>query len=507
MAEEQRALLDDFLAWMRETYRGDQVFQFQAFHRTDYMFTPQWKFWVANVRQGAMPVARQQPTEPVTFKSVKEAEDYYYDFLNRGDITPEKYKEYVSDVMRRFQEEEGKRLSPDEVQALQDCEDLDELADLLYGHYEGGAITLEQIQPLYDEIADTVVKGNPIEVLKLKDQRARRKAEKEALKPKKLTTSQRNTLVDYYKLGREDLAEGMLVALVSKGFIRNTERADFASQAKYEADLEKSTTLAGMEAKGKAEREAFWAQPLEERGKYGAFGQAPPEGVIQKGGYDWKLQEMIPGEEPQWMPIGKSVAYPTGEEEEYEYQKMMKRKAMGMPLGLKEGGRAETDWLLEYHWKQKLAELEAKGFEPRAPFEQASAKMQGSYGQWFEGKYSTELSQFRASKEAELPTVPWEKTQTYIGLMASQPIAEEELGGGTSRAEQERKFEQMQKDWGARFEAARTSYIRPMEIRWTEWLEKRKLILRKEYEEEYPYGMGGRPWAYAPRIETLTRKR
>ena len=38
---------------------------------------------------------------------------------------------------------------------------------------------------------------------------------------------------------------------------------------------------------------------------------------------------------------------------------------------------------------------------------------------------------------------------------------------------------------------------------WAEYLKRKTPELREEYATKYPYGMGGRPWAFAPRIKTV----
>ena len=40
--------------------------------------------------------------------------------------------------------------------------------------------------------------------------------------------------------------------------------------------------------------------------------------------------------------------------------------------------------------------------------------------------------------------------------------------------------------------------------RWSEYLKKRKPELKEEYAERYPYGIGGRPWAFQPKIKTVS---
>lgn len=51
--------------------------------------------------------------------------------------------------------------------------------------------------------------------------------------------------------------------------------------------------------------------------------------------------------------------------------------------------------------------------------------------------------------------------------------------------------------------------LRPREVEarvektWAEYLKKRKPELREEYATRYPFGVGGRPWAFAPRIQTV----
>lgn len=78
---------------------------------------------------------------------------------------------------------------------------------------------------------------------------------------------------------------------------------------------------------------------------------------------------------------------------------------------------------------------------------------------WFESQYPTLVGRFRA-------TLPRMEQAAYPGLTPSE--AEKQI-----------------------------------EETWAERLRKGKPELREEYAKRYPYGMGARPWAMAPRIQTV----
>lgn len=94
-------------------------------------------------------------------------------------------------------------------------------------------------------------------------------------------------------------------------------------------------------------------------------------------------------------------------------------------------------------------------------FEEERAGLGGPqpWRSWFESQYPSLVSRFKA-------TLPRMEQRFYPGL--------------TPR-EAERQIEET----------------------WAERLRKRKPELREEYATRYPYGMGARPWAMAPRIQTV----
>jgi len=78
---------------------------------------------------------------------------------------------------------------------------------------------------------------------------------------------------------------------------------------------------------------------------------------------------------------------------------------------------------------------------------------------WFESQYPSLVSRFRATLPKMVPSA-------YPGMYPGE--AEEQI-----------------------------------EETWAETLRKRRPELREEYATRYPFGMGGRPWAFAPRIQTV----
>ena len=127
----------------------------------------------------------------------------------------------------------------------------------------------------------------------------------------------------------------------------------------------------------------------------------------------------------------------------------------------------------------------------------------GPWRRWFESKFSSLLAQFKEAPEAKWPEVPWEESQQYKRLMVNQPLWEEEVGESRRRSAW-RKFDEMVKAWEADVERARASYERGYGERWKSFLAKKAPEERREYGEQYPYGISGRPWAMAPGIETLS---
>ena len=112
-------------------------------------------------------------------------------------------------------------------------------------------------------------------------------------------------------------------------------------------------------------------------------------------------------------------------------------------------------WLLVYRTIQGIKRglgVEGVALEeayPAGKFEEVRAGVVGArpWTDWFESKYSRELGRFRA-------VLPYE----------------EKLPGK----------------------------------RWAEYLKKREPELEEEYKERFPYGIGGRPWAFQPKIKTVS---
>ena len=85
---------------------------------------------------------------------------------------------------------------------------------------------------------------------------------------------------------------------------------------------------------------------------------------------------------------------------------------------------------------------------PAGKFEEVRAGLVGArpWTDWFESKFSRELGRFRAT------------------LLSKEPLPGK---------------------------------------RWSEYLKKREPELEEEYKERFPYGIGGRPWAFQPKIRTV----
>lgn len=132
----------------------------------------------------------------------------------------------------------------------------------------------------------------------------------------------------------------------------------------------------------------------------------------------------------------------------------------GPPAGV--AGRAEA---LEKarERRRRIAAFEAYRPSPRyeAAFEEERAGLEGPqpWRTWFERQYPTLVGRFKAK-------LPKFEARFYPGLEPEE--AEKEI-----------------------------------EESWAEILRKRKPELREEYAAAYPFGVGARPWAMAPRIQTV----
>ena len=81
------------------------------------------------------------------------------------------------------------------------------------------------------------------------------------------------------------------------------------------------------------------------------------------------------------------------------------------------------------------------------------------YKEWFSSRYPSIVAEFQA-------TIPKMEQRYWPGLMPGE-VKEE------------------------------------VEKTWAEYLKAEMPRRREEYTTQYPYGMGGRPWAFAPRIQTV----
>jgi len=333
--------IHDFLNWVEESQGWVEANRYRLSHTTDWLETELGQYWLQNIRpeiqKKELEAAAQKELKGKTFE---EASTIIKKWAAEGVTTQENvnafWQKYVVDafdpaqMMRKLAATNNPEKAIELLQIMIEFGEMTEetASDYLVGQFpdEFG----KEISPIVRRERQIELDKSMTEVLASPNVS---KEEKDMLQGEE---GQR--LQEAYLKGGSGEILGVLEDISERAGIpfakKEAERVRKA-QEKIDYDI----------AVRKQKKEAFWNLPLEVRGKYGAFkGEEELPNVYQRTEVSPGVFENIP------------LKRPTAVNEEYEYQQMMKRRAMGMPGGLKVGGRAETDWLTKYYAKQRRAE-------------------------------------------------------------------------------------------------------------------------------------------------------
>ena len=139
-----------------------------------------------------------------------------------------------------------------------------------------------------------------------------------------------------------------------------------------------------------------------------------------------------------------------------EEQRKFEREWRALPIELKLTPERLREYQISQAWRRETPRPEY-----RRAFTQELMGLTGPepYKEWFSSRYPSIVAEFQA-------TIPKMEQRYWPGLMPGE-VKEE------------------------------------VEKTWAEYLKAEMPRRREEYTTQYPFGIGGRPWAFAPRIQTV----